>query len=182
MSASASSAPVTSSSRDLRAAARSCASCVPRRVVATTERWSLGAAGHPSSGGGGGGANVSRDASVATRPVTSAGLDAHGPEQPRTPPAGNQAWGVGDLTRQKMTHGEHSKVKSTTTPEHQTPPVSPCVRRSGRGCGVPYTQILHCFGLNDCGGCAKGRANSISAGIPRPVLLLELHNPLVRVS
>ena len=70
VSASASSAPVTSSSRDLREAARSCASCVPRRVVATTERWSLGAAGHPSSGGGGGGANVSRDASVATRPVT----------------------------------------------------------------------------------------------------------------
>ena len=181
MSASASSAPVTSSSRDLRAAARSCASCVPRRVVATTERWSLGAAGHPSSGGGGGGANVSRDASVATRPVTSAGLDAHGPEQPRTPPAGNQAWGVGDLTRQKMTHGEHSKVKSTTTPEHQTP--REAVWRPGRVWRVASpTQILHCFGLNDCGGCAKGKANSISADIPRPVLLLELHNPLVRVS
>ena len=137
VSASASSAPVTSSSRDLRAAARSCASCVPRRVVATTERWSLGAAGHPSSGGGGGGANVSRDASVATRPVTSAGLDAHGPEQPRTPPAGNQAWGVGDLTRQKMTHGEHSKVKSTT-PDGGRRPRQPVWRPDAGGCGVPY--------------------------------------------
>jgi len=38
----------------------------------------------PASGGGGGGANVSRGASVATRPATSAGLGAHGPEQPRT--------------------------------------------------------------------------------------------------
>ena len=175
---------MTSSSRDLRAAAQSCASCVPRRVVATTERWSLGAAGHPSSGGGGGGANVSRDAPPWRRDRL------HPPASRRSrpgttkdpPPAGNQAWGVGDLTRQKMTHGEHSKVKSTTTPEHQTPPVSLCAARSGRGCGVPYTQILHCFGLNDCGGCAKGKANSISADIPRPVLLLELHNPLVRVS
>ena len=39
----------------------------------------------PASRGGGGGANVSRGASVATRPATSAGLGAHGPEQPRTP-------------------------------------------------------------------------------------------------
>jgi hypothetical protein len=38
----------------------------------------------PASRGGGGGANVSRGASVATRPATSAGLGAHGPEQPRT--------------------------------------------------------------------------------------------------
>jgi hypothetical protein len=37
----------------------------------------------PASRGGGGGANVSRGASVATRPATSAGLGAHGPEQPR---------------------------------------------------------------------------------------------------
>ena len=49
------------------------------------------------SWGRGGPFNVSRDASVTTRPVTSAGLGAHGPEQPRMLPAGNQGRGLGDL-------------------------------------------------------------------------------------
>ena len=85
--------------RDLRAAARSCASRAPRRVVATAEEGLSAPRATPiSSWGGGGGANVSRDTSVATRPATSAGLGAHGPEQPRMLPAGNQARGLGDLT------------------------------------------------------------------------------------
>ena len=79
--------PTTSRGLPVRAAARPCASSAPRRVVATVEEGlshSRRPRATPASGGGGGGANVSRGASVATRPATSAGLGAHGPEQPRT--------------------------------------------------------------------------------------------------
>ena len=96
--------------RDLRAAARSCASRAPRRVVATAEEGLSAPRATPiSSWGGGGGANVMpgypRDdvAGYIHRPRRSR------PEQPRMLPAGNQARGLGDLTTNatNATHSQH---------------------------------------------------------------------------